>query len=106
MPNSIIRRSRVVIVDDEASNVRLLERILEMSGCRQVRSTTDSRQVLALCIEFEPDLVLLDLHMPHVNGFQIMEQLQKALPDVYLPILVLTADITVETKRRALASGA
>jgi signal transduction histidine kinase len=106
MPNSIIRRARVVIVDDEASNVRLLERILEMFGCQQVRSTTDSRLALNLCTEFQPDLVLLDLHMPHVDGFQIMEQLQNVLSDVYLPILVLTADITVETKRRALASGA
>ncbi len=106
MPNAIISRARVVIVDDESSNVRLLERILEMFGCKHVRSTTDSRQALALCVEFKPDLVLLDLHMPHMDGFTVMQQIQQIIADVYLPILVLTADITVETKRRALASGA
>ena len=106
MPNAIFSRARVLIVDDESSNVRLLERILEMFGCKQVKSTTDSRQALPLCLEFEPDLVLLDLHMPQVDGFTIMGQLQQVIADSYLPILVLTADITVETKRRALASGA
>ena len=54
MPNTIISRARVVIVDDEASNVRLLERILEMSGCETIFSTTDSRQALKLCLEIEP----------------------------------------------------
>ncbi|MHA3770930.1 response regulator [Verrucomicrobiota bacterium sgz303538] len=106
MPNAIFSRARVVIVDDESSNVRLLERILEMFGCNQIRSTSDSRQALSLCLEFEPDLVLLDLHMPHVDGFEVMQQLQQTTIGVCLPILVLTADVTVETKRRALASGA
>ncbi len=107
MPVSIISKARVLIVDDEASNVRLLERILEMAGCGAVRSTTDSRQVLPLFFEFEPDLILLDLHMPYLDGFAVMEQLKSAAPgDDFLPILILTADITLETKRRALASGA
>ena len=107
MPNTIISRARVVIVDDEASNVRLLERILEMFGCESIFSTTDSRQALKLCLDSEPDIVLLDLHMPHVDGFTLINQLQEAsTPEDYLPILVLTADITMETKRRALASGA
>ena len=107
MPNTIISRARVVIVDDEASNVRLLERILEMFGCKAIFSTTDSREALKLCLEKNPDIVLLDLHMPHIDGFKLIEQLQDVTcEDEYLPILVLTADITVETKRRALSSGA
>lgn len=107
MPNTIISRARVVIVDDEASNVRLLERILELFGCKAIFSTTDSREALRLCLEMVPDIVLLDLHMPHVDGFALIEQLRQVTREEdYLPILVLTADITMETKRRALASGA
>jgi signal transduction histidine kinase len=107
MQNSIISKARILVVDDEASNVRLLERILQMFGCNRICTTTDPRRALALFLEEEPDLVLLDLHMPYIDGFEIMEQFKKALPpDGYLPILVLTADVTVETKRRALALGA
>ncbi len=102
-----LSQAKVLIVDDEPANVRLLERILAMSGCHQVRSTTDPRQALALFLEAEPDIVLLDLNMPHLNGFCVLEQLKAAIPlDDYLPILILTADITVETKRKALTTGA
>ncbi len=107
MPNSILSKARVMVVDDESSNVRLLERILQMFGCEHVRTTTDSREAVALYLEMQPDIILLDLHMPHLDGFGVMEQLGKLLaPDSYVPILVLTADITMDTKRRALASGA
>src|SRR5688572_5721211 len=107
MIQDVIRKSRVLIVDDEPSNVRLLERILELNGAPSVRSTTDSRETLSLMLEFEPDIILLDLHMPHLDGFAVMELLKSAIPsDAYLPILILTADITPETKRRAFLSGA
>ncbi len=107
MPHSIISKARVLLVDDESSNVRLLERILEMIGCSAVWSTNDPRQALALFLEHEPDIVLLDLHMPYLDGFQLLEQFKAVIePECYLPILVLTADITMETKRRALAAGA
>jgi signal transduction histidine kinase len=107
MPTEYLSQAKVLIVDDEPANVRLLERILALSGCTQVQTTTDSRQSLPLFLDFEPDIVLLDLNMPHLNGFAVLEQLKAAInPDEYLPILILTADITVETKRRALAGGA
>jgi signal transduction histidine kinase len=107
MSNTILSKARVLIVDDESSNVRLLERILEMFGCREVRSTTDSREALGIYLEMQPDIILLDLHMPHLDGFALMQQFgQVVAADSYVPILVLTADITVDTKRRALASGA
>jgi signal transduction histidine kinase len=107
MTNDYLSKAKVLIVDDEPANVRLLERILAMSGCHQVRCTTDSRKALPFFLEFEPDIVLLDLNMPHLNGFAVLEQLKAAIaPDDYLPILILTADITVETKRKALTSGA
>jgi len=99
--------SKVLIIDDEPSNVRLLERIVELSGGTEVRSTTDSREALALYCEFQPDLVLLDLHMPYLDGYGVIEQLKVVTaPDEYVPILVLTADITLETRRRALEQGA
>lgn len=107
MSHDVIRKARVLIVDDEPSNVRLLERILELNGRPVVRSTTDSRETLSILLEFDPDIVLLDLHMPHLDGFAVMELLRSAVPtDSYLPILVLTADITAETKRRAFLCGA
>jgi|GEM_PF-408327 len=107
MPTDYLSQAKVLIVDDEPANVRLLERILGLSGCNGVRTTTDSRQALPLFLEFEPDIVLLDLNMPYLNGFAVLEQLKAAInPEEYLPILILTADITVETKRRALTGGA
>ena len=107
MSENFLRQAKVLIVDDEPSNVRLLERILELNGRPVVRSTNDSRQTLSLLLEFDPDIVLLDLHMPHLDGFAVMELLKSAIPpDAYLPILVLTADITAETKKRAFLAGA
>jgi signal transduction histidine kinase len=107
MPKDYLTEAKILIVDDEPSNVRLLERILEISGCTNVCGITDSRQTLPIYFDFAPDIVLLDLNMPHFDGFAIMQQLRSAASaEDYLPILVLTADITAETKRRALAGGA
>ena len=107
MSNTIFHQARILVVDDEPSNVRLLERILDLQGVKEVRTTTDPREALSLFIEQEPDLVLLDLNMPHLDGFAVLAQLNAAIPpDHYLPILVLTADITAETRRRALSAGA
>src|SRR6266481_6261771 len=98
-------QARILVVDDEPANVRLLERMLAEGGYRQVKSTTDSRQVLGLYAEFQPDLILLDLMMPHLDGIAVIQQLH--IPeDVFLPILVLTADATSEAKKRALEAGA
>ncbi len=97
----------VLIVDDEPVNIALLEDMLEFSGYRHVRSTTDPRRVMPMCREGRPDLVLLDLNMPHLDGFAVLQLLNAEYPkDECLPVLVLTADIGLETKRRALAAGA
>jgi signal transduction histidine kinase len=99
--------SRILVVDDQKPNVDLLEQILDMQGYRNVIGTTDSRQVAGICQASEPDLVLLDLHMPRLSGLEVIEQLRRpASEDSYLPILVLTADITPEAKRHALQIGA
>lgn len=98
---------RILIVDDEPANVILLERLLASSGYGNVASTKDSREVLSLYLEFRPDILLLDLMMPHLDGFQVMEQLKSVVPPgTYFPILVLTADATRQTNQRALSAGA
>jgi CheY-like chemotaxis protein len=98
---------RILIVDDEPANVQLLERILARANFTSVSRTLDSRAVLERLESFRPDLILLDLHMPHLDGFGVLRQLQSAVPpDSFLPVLVLTADITPEAKLRALSGGA
>jgi PAS domain S-box-containing protein len=98
---------RILIVDDMDVNVLLLDSILRQGGYSNVRGVLDSRQALDVFAEYEPDLVLLDLMMPHVDGFQILERLQPLLAQrPFLPIVVLTADASPESKRRALGSGA
>jgi putative two-component system response regulator len=99
--------ARILMVDDERANILLLERILEKAGYRNVRSTTDPEAVPGLVAEFRPDLLLLDLKMPRLDGFEILDLLADgASSDPDLPVLVLTADATRETRRRALEAGA
>ena len=94
-------------MDDQEPNVEILHEFLEMQGYLNVKSTTDPREVLSLYKSFQPDLILLDLTMPHLTGFEVMEQLKSILGEnSFLPILVLTADITNEAKIKALSGGA
>ncbi len=107
IPDQTLPEARILIVDDQEANVAVLEALLESEGYLHFKSTTDSRRTLDLYTEFQPDLILLDLRMPHLDGFAVMEQLRAVIPaGTYLPILVLTADITPEAKQRALSSGA
>jgi len=99
--------ARILIVDDEPANVRLLERIVRNAGWTDARSTTDSREAAALHAEFRSDLVLLDLMMPYLDGVAVMKQLRSTVADAeFLPIVILTADATADAKRRALDAGA
>ena len=99
--------ARVLIVDDEVVNVRLLERLLRGAGYTEIRSTTDSRRAIELYLEMQPDLVLLDLRMPHRDGFEVLAELRSLTPDdCYLPVLVLTADAGGGVLQRALLAGA
>jgi signal transduction histidine kinase len=103
----VLTKSKFLIIDDEASNVRLLERLLELAKAGPVFSVTDPRKALAVFLAEKPDIVLLDLHMPQLDGFTLLSQLKASLSqDEYLPVLVLTADITHETRQRALGKGA
>lgn len=102
-----ILAARILVVDDAPANVRLLEDLLAREGFTQVLGLTDATQVLDLAAAFEPDLVLLDLHMPRLDGYAVLERLahRKAQGD-YLPVCVLTADATREARHKALALGA
>lgn len=101
-----LKNARILIVDDEKAYVQLLHRFLESAGYQHVRTTTDPHHVLEIYQAFCPDLILLDLRMPHMDGIQVMQQLEPYIRPFYLPILVLTGDITEEAKRRSLSGGA
>ncbi len=99
--------ANILVVDDQRQNVVLLEKLLRAHGYTDVVGTTDPREAVEVAAASLPDLVLLDLHMPEMDGFEVMERLQPLVPSGdYLPILVLTADATSPTKQKALTLGA
>lgn len=99
--------ARIMVVDDDAPNVELLERILEPEGYRHVEAVTDPRVALSSCNEHPPDLLLLDLRMPHVDGLEVIHNLRNGLaPQDFPAIIVLTSDNSRKAKQEALASGA
>lgn len=101
-----LQSAKVLIVDDRPENVRLFEEMLKTDGYRHVVSTTDSRQAAKLYEYVRPDLVLLDLNMPYLDGFQVMEQLRAIEESPYLPILVLSGITDQDVRVRALEHGA
>ena len=101
---SEILNAKVLIVDDLEANVCLLDRMLRGVGYTSVASTMDPHEVCALHRDNCYDLILLDLEMPGIDGFQVMEDLKEIEPDGYLPILVITAQ--PQHKLRALQAGA
>jgi PleD family two-component response regulator len=107
MNETDILNTKILIVDDAEANLKLLEDLLTREGFHQIISTSDSTRALDLFIAFQPDLILLDLMMPELDGYALLEILSRHIPkDEYLPVLVLTADATIVAKRKALALGA
>lgn len=105
MPMTVeIHKARILIVDDQAANVQLLEQLLAEAGYTQVSSTMQPQEVCALHRKHAYDLILLDLQMPVMDGFQVMEGLKTNVTDDYLPVIVLTAQ--PGHKLRALQAGA
>ena len=92
---------RILVVDDEEPNVDLVVRLLRRDGHTDVTGTTDATEALELAALEPPDLVVLDLHMPGLDGYAVLERLPAGTP-----VLVLTADVTREAKERALTLGA
>ena len=106
MQQTDLNDARIIIVDDNPANVELLEHILEHAGYSRIRSTTDPRTVFAMCAEEAPDLLLLDLMMPHLDGMELTERLQEQEALLHVPVAILTSDGSREAKKRALSSGA
>src|SRR5450755_1468355 len=102
--SSDILNARILVVDDREADIRLLERMLSGAGYACIASTIDPYAVCELHRKNRYDLILLDLQMPGMDGFQVMESLKEIETDGYLPILVITAQS--DHKLRALAAGA
>ena len=102
----LLHQMKILIVDDDRLSVSLLEQLLQKHGYFRIMTVMDSKSAVEVCLDFDPDLLLLDLLMPEVDGFAILEVLRADAAKDFLPIVVLTADTTEESKARALEAGA
>ncbi len=102
-----LARARLLIVDDDEADTLLLRRILENGGYTDIRSTNDPAAAADLIERLDPDLILLDLLMPVMDGYEVLQVARALTPeDDYRPVLVLTADHRHDAKHRALSGGA
>lgn len=102
----LVHRMKILVVDDDRLTVSALEQLLQRHGYSRVMGITDSRTALETCSSFDPDLILLDLIMPDVDGFEVLEALRSDGSERFLPVVVLTGDDSEEAKARALEVGA
>lgn len=98
--------ARILVVDDHDSSVVLARRVLRTGGYTKVRSANDARDALLLVRSWDPDLVLLDLHMPRLGGTEFIRKLRNSDPPSTVPVLVLTGDDDPEALARARQAGA
>jgi putative two-component system response regulator len=108
MDVSRLKLAKILIVDDQEYNISLLERILRRADFKQLFSTMNPRLIESMLVEVDPDIVLLDLHMPGMDGLQVLKLIRERSGEdsSYLPVLVLTADMTPEAKQQVLQAGA
>jgi putative two-component system response regulator len=105
--DATIRQARILAADDEEGNLRLMRKVLERAGFESFTGTTDPRRVLPLYRELRPDLVMLDLHMPGMDGMEVIAQLQPLIAaEGWLPVLMISGDLTPAARQEALANGA
>lgn len=99
--------ARILVIDDEPANLALVSAVLAREGYVHVETLADPRHAPERHLALRPDLVLLDLMMPSIDGYALLDSLGRLTgPDDLVPIMVLTADTSIEAKRRALALGA
>lgn len=101
-----VKTATLLLVDDEAANLRLLQTVLEDAGYSNIVSTQDPREALPLQLQHNCDLILLDLNMPHLDGYEVMEQFSAVFGDKLPPILILTAQEFQGLRQRAFDCGA
>ena len=105
--HELLYAAKILLVDDDEDTLSLCESLLRAAGYSNILTALDSRQVIAHFIEDDPDIVILDVLMPHLNGFQLLEWLQCCEPDgLSIPILMMSALATPETHHAALKRGA
>jgi response regulator RpfG family c-di-GMP phosphodiesterase len=105
--SEVFANANILMVDDEEPNVRFVRRMLARDGITAFTSVTDSRDAVEEYRRLSPDLVLMDLHMPHKDGFTVMGELTPLIRDGdFVPILVMTADLSPEVRNQALRLGA
>lgn len=105
-PAASLTDAKILILDDESANVRVLKRFLEGAGYRNIRCSTESRAAIAWMEQERPDLLLLDVMMPEVSGIDILGKLREHRRLRHLPVLIVTANSDSETKRTCLSLGA
>lgn len=101
-----VLESKIMIVDDDVSVGMILEELLRDHDYSMIRTISDSRQARNVFQEFQPDLIMLDIRMPHLDGFGVMEQIREIQKDSFVPILVLTAEMDDAVCVKALKMGA
>ncbi len=107
MDEATLKGAKILMVDDEVVNTCLMENFLSRIGYANLESLNDSRKIFETIERFTPDLILLDLMMPGINGFDVLEAFRRdGMPDEQVPVLVISGDATAANKRRALRSGA
>src|SRR3989338_8232892 len=100
-----ILKAKILIVDDQKLHTFFLEKILKKEGYENIECVTEAKRAISVCHDFQPDIILLDLIMPIVDGFQVLEQLKDDRKDNYLPILALSEEKSSEMRHRALEAG-
>jgi PAS domain S-box-containing protein len=107
MSEEILAQAKILVVDDEPEQITLITRALKEAGCKNIKSTVNPLDVAGLLTTFQPDLIILDLAMPNLDGFGVLEQIRPLVSDkTFLPIVVMTANPMIEIKRKVLAGGA
>jgi signal transduction histidine kinase len=107
MTEATLKEAQILLVDDDVSSTCLMANFLHRIGYSRLKSINDSTDIFEIIETLRPDLILLDLAMPNVTGFQVLEKLRvNRQGDNQIPVLVLTGDTSAENKRRALAAGA
>jgi putative two-component system response regulator len=100
------KECRLLVVDDDQPNLNLITRILKRAGFRNVQALAQASVVMDAMAAYEPDLVVLDLHLPGVDGVQLLEDINNFAGRTYLPVIVLTGDASMRARDAALAAGA